>query len=225
MAIAKGKTPGKGALKRAATEERILAAFEQVLLRDGVENLGVNSVVKEAGVGKGLLYEYFGGLDGLASVWMERRHFTPSLEEIIGDTLDSYRERNLQDQLKQVHTNYATYLKNNPIALQLLAEEVLKPTQLSESLQQIRRQIGRSHEQLFTEISPVEDPDYHALIFVLQAAGNYLALRAGTSPSFNGLDLASPAGWKTMMGMLERVVDLVAEGKAREQARARRKNA
>ena len=41
------KKPGKGNLKRAATETRIIQAFETVLKRDGIANVGVNAIIKE----------------------------------------------------------------------------------------------------------------------------------------------------------------------------------
>ena len=58
---------GKGRLKREATEAQIVDAFHRVVQREGLRNVRVNAVIKEAGVGKGLLYDYFGGLPGLWS--------------------------------------------------------------------------------------------------------------------------------------------------------------
>jgi len=47
------------------TQERILDAAVRVLARDGVFALGMNAIAREAGVGKPLLYRYFGDLDGV----------------------------------------------------------------------------------------------------------------------------------------------------------------
>ena len=52
----KGDKPEKGAKSR-ATQQRIIDAFERVLLRDGVAGVGINAIVAEAGVGKGLIYQ------------------------------------------------------------------------------------------------------------------------------------------------------------------------
>ena len=61
----KGDKPEKGAKSR-ATQQRIIDAFERVLLRDGVAGVGINAIVAEAGVGKGLIYHHLDGLEGLA---------------------------------------------------------------------------------------------------------------------------------------------------------------
>ena len=58
---------GRGRIKREATEAQIIAAFGRVVQRNGLRNVGVNEVLKEAGVGKALLYRYFGGLPGLVT--------------------------------------------------------------------------------------------------------------------------------------------------------------
>ncbi|MCP5328872.1 MAG: helix-turn-helix transcriptional regulator [Sinobacteraceae bacterium] len=53
-------------LDREETERRLVMAFDRVWTRDGIQGLGVNAVLKEAGVGKALLYRYFGDFVGLA---------------------------------------------------------------------------------------------------------------------------------------------------------------
>ena len=213
MATAVVKKPGKGNLKRAATETRIIKAFEKVLKRDGISNVGVNAIIKEAGVGKGLLYEYFGGLDGVADAWVARSHFIPDAEEIAGKPLDEFLEQSLADQIRDIHVNYASMLRSNPLAQEIFAEELQPATKISKSVAHIRDQIGITHENFFTQLTPVADPDYHALIFTLHAASNYLALRSRTSPLFNGVDLSKDEGWETLMGMLSTVVELFEKGK------------
>ncbi len=211
--VALEKKAGKGNLKRAATETRIIDAFEKVLKRDGISSVGVNAIIKEAGVGKGLLYQYFGGLDGVADAWVARSHFIPDAEEIAGKPLDQFLEQSLADQIRDIHINYASMLRSNPLAQEIFAEELLPATKISKSVAHIRDQIGITHEEFFTKLTPVTDPDYHALIFTLHAASNYLALRSRTSPIFNGVDLSKEDGWKKLMGMLSTVVDVFEEGK------------
>ena len=46
-----GSVKGKGRLKREATEAQIVDAFHRVVQRDGLRNVRVNAVIKEAGVG------------------------------------------------------------------------------------------------------------------------------------------------------------------------------
>lgn len=74
-----GENPaGKGRLKREATEAEIVNAFDRVVRRKGLRNVGVNTVIKEAGIGKALLYRYFGGLPGLVRAWGEKTRSGPT---------------------------------------------------------------------------------------------------------------------------------------------------
>jgi AcrR family transcriptional regulator len=202
------KAAKKPTPKRQATEQRIIDAFEKVLRRDGAENMGVNAIVKEAGVGKGLLYDYFGGLEGLAQAWVKNTDFVPSMEEIVGEPLDTFREKSAVDCIGQIHVNYATMLKKDKLAGQLMAEELLRKSALSKPMQTIRHHIGKSHEAFFMQDEKFMDPDAMALIFVLQAASNYLALRAQHAPVYNGIDISTEDGWDMMMQMVKRVADL-----------------
>ena len=80
--------PPRRKLDREETERRLIAAFDRVWIRDGIQGLGVNAVLKETGVGKALLYRYFGDFVDLARAWAEGENFLPrppALAPGIGD--------------------------------------------------------------------------------------------------------------------------------------------
>ncbi|WP_101758968.1 TetR/AcrR family transcriptional regulator [Oceanicoccus sp. KOV_DT_Chl] len=215
MTTTKDKKLGKGPLKRAATEAKILKAFERVLKRDGIAHVGVNAIVKEAGVGKGLIYEYFGGLEGLADAWVAQSHFIPDVEEIIGSPMAEFQQQSIQQQLKAVHINYATMIKDNWLAQQIFAEELQPNNKLSKIAEYVRNQIGKTHEEIFTSATPLQDEDHIALLFIIHAASNYLALRAKQSPTFNGIDISTDEGWDSLMKMMSTVIDIFEKGKSK----------
>jgi AcrR family transcriptional regulator len=66
-------------LDRAGKEQQLLKAFDRLLQEQGAHRLRVNAIVKEAGVGKNLLYAYFGGIEGLAKAWAEAADFLPAM--------------------------------------------------------------------------------------------------------------------------------------------------
>lgn len=205
--IKKASKPEKGAKAR-ATKQRIIAAFEQVLLREGVAGVGINSVVAQAGVGKGLIYHHFDGLEGLAQAWMEKADLKPSPEDIAGGELQEFSGLPANEKLARICTNYATMLRNRPAACHVLSDDLRPGSALPELLEAVRKHLGESHEALITQ-----DPDFHnndamAKAFVLQAAGNYLALRANSSPNFNGVQLDTDEGWQMIVDMLDRVAKL-----------------
>lgn len=198
------KKPEKGA-KRRATQGRIIDAFERLLLRDGVSGLKINAIVAEAEVGKGLIYRYFGGLEGLAEAWMTRSELAPTKEQIAGCSLKEFQRLPATERLAQIHTNYATMLRNVPAACEVLAQDLSSAKTLPRLLQEVRHQLGKSHEELVTTDEEFANDEHMALIFVLQAAANYFALRANASATYNGIKLDTDEGWETAMGMLASV--------------------
>ncbi len=197
----------KGA-KAKATQQRIIDAFERVLLKEGVTGVGINAVVAEAGVGKGLIYHYFGGLEGLAEAWMRRADLKPTAEEIAGGDLDEFRQLPTSDRLAKICANYASMLRNRPAACHVLSDDLRPGATLPGLLESVRKQLGESHEALITQDPGFHNDDDMAKAFILQAAANYLALRANSAPSFNGIDLDTEAGWEQITSMLERVAKL-----------------
>ena len=209
MSETKTPPPSKQAAKRQATERRILKAFERLLKRKGSNQLGINALVEEAEVGKGLIYEYFGGLEGVAKAWGAQSDFALSEEDILGGEREAFLEKSTARQIADVHVNYANMLRRSPVALQLLAEELNTPDKLSKHFSAIRGQIGSTHEKVFTEIAPLADEDDMALCFIFLAASNYLALRATTSPNYNGIELNTDEGWNSVMSMFQRIANKV----------------
>ena len=110
------KPASRQELKRQATEQKIIDAFETVLHRDGIQQIGVNAIIKEAGVGKGLIYDYFGGLSGLIDAWVARSQLIPDIADIAGQDLQQFLQQSIARQIGEVSVNYASYLRNTPLA-------------------------------------------------------------------------------------------------------------
>jgi AcrR family transcriptional regulator len=203
--------PNRKVERRKISENRLMDAFETILLRDGVNGLGVNAIVSEAGVGKGLIYHYFDGLNGLAKAWMKRADLAPEKEEIAGEGLAAFMQKSAAEQLASIEVNYATMLRERPAACQILAETLKVGSSLPESLEAVRLEVGKSHEELLMSVEEFQSPENMALIFVLQAASNYLAMRANSSPNYNGVQLDTDEGWEMMMGMIRTVAKMGAK--------------
>ena len=194
-------------IKRKATKQRILNAFESVLLREGTHGLGVNAVLKEAGVGKSLLYLYFGGLEGLASSWLNQPSVNTRAQVAPHKTTPTPRA----EQIQQFFIDYANMLKNNGAFCQILGDELNKTGDHDLGLQQFRTQLGKVLQGFYSDSALSDDEDLTALLFILEAATNYLALKATFSPNFNGINIANDEGWGQVMDMISLLCHRTAE--------------
>lgn len=198
---------GKGRLKREATEAQLIEAFGRVVQRNGLRNVGVNEVVKEAGVGKALLYRYFGGLPGLVQAWGQKNRIWPPLADL-EPLSNAGAGAGPAAQLKRIVVRNAEVHRADPVRIEMLADELMQPTSISGALTEIRQQLGRDHASIFARSTQFRDN--RMLMVVMMAAASYLAMRSIKAPRYMGENLADPQTWAKVMGEIERIIDSAA---------------
>jgi len=209
-------------IRTSASRKALLDAFESLLARQGAGRVGVNAVLEEAGVGKQLLYRYFGDLEGLAAAWSQERR----------DPLDlgSRRERLVRElrrlprsrRIGEIVVDYASMLREHPWVVQAMLAELSHADSIGKSMRDIRRETGVTHESLLLDAYTLNNDSAVARAFILHAAAAYLAMRARLAPDYNGIDLASESGWSAAMDMLRRASVSRAKGARRTRSRMRR---
>ena len=194
--------------RRAATEEGIIDAFDRLLARGGISALGVNALVKEAGVGKKQVYDYFGGLPGVAGAWVRTRTVWQSLEDIIDEPWDIFVARPPAEKLRLVNARYAISLRRNPRLCELLSGEFLRSDEVKDAVEHVRQLIRVDFERILQSDPRLAHPDMLAVNLVSYACATYLGLRAHHQPIFFGFDLSAETSWLTVMAMFDRVMIL-----------------
>ena len=194
---------------RKETEEKLLNAAGRVLARDGFNKLGVNAVAREAGVDKVLIYRYFDGLDGLIKAYARQGDFWPSLDEIMGEPIEQFRNRKLADQMKTIMTNIAEGIRKRPLTIEILAWEMVERNELTAYLEDIRERGGLKLTEVLNMDSeePAVSIDIAALIAIAVASINYLAARSRKISVFNGIEIREDEGWKRLTGTMATIFD------------------
>lgn len=199
----KGDQPQRRRPGRAATERALLQAFEGLFERHGVTGVGVNAVLDTAGVGKRLLYDYFGDLDGLAQAWAKERSDPLALEERGPRLRGRLARLPPAARIAAILEDYAGSLRRHPWAGEVLLADLQPQESLSRAIRDMRRAIGSGHEQLLLDPQIGSNRRLVEIAFILHAAANYLALRARFAPDYNGIDLDTASGWQGAMRMLK----------------------
>lgn len=205
------KPPSKSAEKREATKAALIDAFERIAAEEGVSALGVNAVAKRAGVAKPLIYKYFGGFDGLVTAWASQSKVWGSDDDIFADLSENQNADPIA-LIRDYMTRSATGLREKPVALQIMAQSLLGNSDLTAGLDAAKEDSGKHHGALYQKGGVFDDPDTSALLLVMYAASQYLALRSLSQTNFNGIQLDTEQGWSTMMNMMTRVFDNAVEG-------------
>lgn len=202
---------------REKTEGRIIDAVEKILASEGYQALGVNRVAREAGVGKVLIYRYFGGIEGLLDAYGKTERFWPSAEEIRGMSDEDFGKLERPDQVRQIFRGFRQALKKRPHTIAIYAWEMAEKRDISQQLVARRTQnslklIRQMMNHGFLGGVPRPSPEiesgsraaggpipYEAEVAALLSAGLlHLTIREHFSAPFAGLSLQDEAVWERL---------------------------
>jgi AcrR family transcriptional regulator len=68
------RSNGNGNGSKPSARERLLAAADDLFYREGVQTVGIDRIVRKAGVAKASLYNLFGSKDELVQAYLDGRH-------------------------------------------------------------------------------------------------------------------------------------------------------
>lgn len=201
------QTTGKRRHNREATEQQLLDACGSILLRDGPEGIRVNSVVKEAGVGKDLIYRYFGGLPGLVKTWLERDANWPTVDELTYSPNGHFTALDVTDQVRLVARNYVRALRKRPVIMRILASEIMRPTAITAVLEAAGDRIGRQLYQSLKLTGTEKGQDIVDIALVFTTMTNYFCMRAMTNHKAFGMDLHDEESWERITGIMDTLIE------------------
>lgn len=203
------KTAAATAKDREATKRRLIEAVGLVLARQGFRAVGVNTVAREAGVDKVLIYRYFDGLPGLVAAFARKADFWPSADELCGGDRQAFAALPFADRMSLAARNYLRGLRARPLAREILAWRFKEKNELTDALDTVRAEAGLAVLALADDGLERPDVDLPALRVLLGAAINHLAVREGREPTFASLPLDDPATWERVEAMLDKVIRAV----------------
>jgi AcrR family transcriptional regulator len=196
-----------------ATRQLILDAVGRVLIRDGFQGLGINAIAKEAGVGKPLIYRYFGGLPPLLEEFGRDADFWLGLDDILAEAdRESGGEppNDYSGLMRLVLLSYTRILRRQPLMQEILASELSAPPELIAPLGTARRDTARAAlEDFIGNAKPPEGVDAEAVFAILLAGFMYLSVRHRVEDQFWGIPIETDEEWqrfeKAMTFIVERV--------------------
>lgn len=210
---------------RGATEKRILAAVGVVLARDGFRAIGINTIARQAGVDKVLIYRYFGGLSELLRAWGASGRFWPGLDELLGADPEHLLRRPAAERWALFFEHFIDALRARPLTVEILAAEIVERNELTAILETEREQWGAQAEALLGGEAFRRRPHLRGLTLLLVAGVQYLLVRARKIRVFGGIDLNSDAGWDALKAALRGAAQQLLPPVANEAARTPRKAA
>jgi AcrR family transcriptional regulator len=191
---------------RYKTQEKILDAVGTVLAKRGFSKLGVNTIAREAGVDKVLIYRYFGGLPRLLRRFAAHGGFWPSIAELLGDKRASLTD--LTEASIAILQGYLKALRKRPITQEIMRWELHERNELTDELARHREQQGLELLALIDAPSTERAAgEFNACAAIIHAGLSYLVLRAKTADIYIGVDLTSDEGWQRIHNGIAELVE------------------
>ena len=127
---------------RLQTEQKILLALEVLLLEQGHSAVGINSLARQAGCDKVLIYRYFDGLDGLLLAFAEITPLWWEVDDIITESGDEIGQQSLGQYLQLLLKRHVSALQARPLTLEIMAWEMSEQNNLTIALARTRAERG-----------------------------------------------------------------------------------
>ncbi len=186
------------------TRERILKAAERLLTKSGGRDFGINSLAREAGVDKVLIYRYFGSLSEVLRAIGEETSLWPSTVDLFGPGVNPRRVADPEDALIRVLTNSLKELRRRKPTQEVARWELFERNELTEKFAAVREKRGSELlAALSIDSAAYPEIDVGAVIALVHAGLTHMVLCSRTADKYLGIDLHSNFGW----GRLEKTID------------------
>jgi AcrR family transcriptional regulator len=188
------------------TKTRIVAAVGRQLSRAGFRDLGVNSIAKEAGVDKVLIYRYFGGLPELLTAYANEGDYWPTSAELIGDPTTVQAE-SVADWLVYILTKVQMAIRKRPITLEILRWEIVDHNELTNQFAEIRTRVANECIAFINQQYPFPpELDVLALGTFVLSGVIYITLRTDANPTYLGMDFSTEEGWDRINKLVTSII-------------------
>lgn len=197
---------------REATKKKILDAVGSLIIKDGIDSLGINAIAREAGVDKVLIYRYFENLDKLLYEYVESKEFYGNAELIkkLPEKIKTVDE--LKEITKNVFISQYKYISESKELQQILLWELKEENEVTKAIAARREKMGLDLMEYFNGFVKEYDEDLKALIAILTSSVIYLALRSRTAEMFNSVNIRKPDGIERIFSVLGSIIDKYFKG-------------
>lgn len=183
---------------RQATEEKILQAVGRILAEQGFHNFGINAVARQAHVDKVLIYRYFGGMPELLRAYAEKGSYWPTIEEVAGDHPEGFGRMPVPEAVGALLCNFSRAVRKRPVTLEILAWEAIERNELAKVLEKVRKDFTKQLYRAIAGSRGRPTGDMAAIVTLLTAAINYLAVRSRKVGKYGAVNIRSEEGWRRL---------------------------
>lgn len=188
---------------RDMTEEKLIKAVGELIVKEGFESLGVRKVAEQAGVNKTLIYRYFESLDGLIYAYMKKHDFW------INMPLDQPDVSDIKGYLKTFYRREIAEYRDNTALKRLKRWELSSDKDFVVGIRAQREKNGVRFMQMMSVFAKVDKEQSQAISTLIDAGIAYLAMFEENCRMYNGIDIQSDEGWEQIVKGIDFLIDIM----------------
>jgi len=191
-----------------ATMKLFQDAALEIIKNEGIEKLKINRLERKTGKSKRLVYEYFGGLDGLLQEVLKSNDPWLGYAENISSILKLHKGNMGEDLAGVLLKNHLVNFYNDRFAQQVsLMELSKKDDQALKSLARSREELGDRLFAIAERHFEGTDVDIRSVMAVLIGGINYLTLhKSANGSTFCGTNMETAEDFGKLCRTLEQIV-------------------
>ncbi|TKC62408.1 TetR/AcrR family transcriptional regulator [Pedobacter hiemivivus] len=190
------------------TKRLFIDAALEIVRSEGFKKLGVNKVAYAAGRSKRMLYDYFGGMEGLIKELLKETDHWLSYEENMEETIKMHKSDHGRELASLAMKKHFHQMYSNPLLKELglleLSDEQNFMSELAERRERLADQLFSISEDYFKN----SDVHFRSLCALLAGGINYLILHSKTRRSpYCGVDINDFQDQKRLMRTIELITN------------------
>jgi len=193
------------------TKLNLLSALGKILKKNGFSGISITSVADEAKVDRRLIYDYFGGLEGMVKEYLNSHDYWKMNPEEIDGIVQACQADAGKGVAYSVLENQFDSLINNEEMRRIITWGLIDNLPALKELDLKRENMGN---QLLSAVADSHfensDKNFRAMYAILMGGVYYLTLHAKMQENpFCGIDLQEPVGQEQIKKALKNLIDLI----------------
>ncbi|TWR25909.1 TetR/AcrR family transcriptional regulator [Mucilaginibacter pallidiroseus] len=193
------------------TKANLIEAVGTILKKDGFASLSASRIAEEAKVDRRLIYDYYGGLEGLVRKYLDDKDYWKTGQEDLPEMIENAKNDAGKKLALGVLENQFDSLINNEEMRRIIAWGVSEKLPALKELDLNRERIG---EAIISEVIDTHfaqsDKNFRAMYAILMGGVYYLTLHAKMQENtFCGLDIQQAAGQHEIKKALGQFIDFI----------------
>jgi AcrR family transcriptional regulator len=185
------------------TEEKLINAVGELIVREGFESLGVRKVAEQAGVNKTLIYRYFESLDALIYAYMKKHDFW------LNASLERPDVSDIKGYLKTFYRGEIAKYRDNTALKRLKRWELSSDKDFVVEIRAQRERKGVQFMEMMSGFAKVDKEQLQAISALVDAGIVYLAMFAENCKMYNDIDIQSDKGWEKIAKGIDVLIDMM----------------